>query len=66
MDSEVNSTSGIVVKVFFLIYLSKGFGAIKKLKEQDGTVNPELMKVMWVDIVGIIILLIGFLLYKSS
>lgn len=32
MDSDVNPTNGVVVKVFFLIFLFKGFGAIKKIK----------------------------------
>ena len=34
------------------------------VKIVTGEINPELNKVMNVDIVGIIILLIGFLLFK--
>lgn len=34
------------------------------LKLSNGNINPELLKVMWIDIIGIIILLIGFALYK--
>jgi len=30
----------------------------------NGEINPELTKVMMIDLVGIIILLVGFLLYK--
>ncbi len=36
------------------------------LKLVNGDVNPELNKVMRVDIVGIVILLIGFVLYKFN
>jgi len=36
------------------------------LKFTNGAINPELIKVMKVDIVGIIILLSGFLLYKFA
>jgi len=34
-ESQVNPTSGIVIKTFFLIFLFKGFGAIKKLKKTE-------------------------------
>lgn len=34
------------------------------LKLTNGEVNPELNKVMKIDVVGIVILLIGFCLYK--
>ncbi len=36
------------------------------LKLVNGAVNPELMKVMKVDVIGIIILLIGLVLYKFA
>lgn len=34
------------------------------LKLMNGDVNPELVKVMWIDIMGIIILLMGFAQYR--
>jgi len=36
------------------------------LKLSNGEINPELVKVMWMDIIGIIILLIGFAQYRLS
>lgn len=37
-EKDINPTTGIMIKIFFLIYLYKGFSAIKKLK------NPSVEK----------------------
>ncbi len=35
-DTDANPTSGIILKVFIIMFLFKGFSAIKKLNEENG------------------------------
>jgi len=49
-------TIGLISMISFIVLL----------KLSSGAINPELMKVMKIDIIGIIILLIGCVCYKFS